>query len=34
MANDYEYYLAIEDNELRIYAFDYWSEDTIMSNHA
>ena len=34
MADDYEYHLAIEDNELRIYGYDYWSEDTIMNNHA
>lgn len=34
MSNDYEYQLVVEDWELRIYSYDYWSEDTIMSNHA
>lgn len=33
MSNDYEYHLVIENNELRIYSYDYWSEDTIQNNH-
>lgn len=33
MTDDYEYYLAIEDDELRVYSYDYWSEDTIRSYH-
>lgn len=33
MSNDYEYHLVVEDGELRIYSYDYWSEDTILSYH-
>lgn len=33
MSNDYEYHLVIENWELRIYSYDYWSEDTILSDH-
>lgn len=34
MSNDYEYQLVVEDWELRIYSYDYWSEDTIQDNHS
>ncbi len=34
MSNDYEYHLVVEDWELRIYTYDYWSEDTIQDNHS
>ena len=33
MSNDYEYQLVVEDWELRIYSYDYWSEDNIQENH-
>ncbi len=33
MSNDYEYQLVVEDWELRIYSYDYWSEDSIQDNH-
>lgn len=31
--NDYEYRLAVEWDRLRIYCYEYWSEDTIRDNH-
>ena len=34
MFNDYEYQLVVEDWELRIYSYDYWSEDSIQDNHS
>ena len=34
MSNDYEYHLVVEDWELRIYSYDYWSEDSIQENHS
>lgn len=34
MSNDYEYQLVVEDWELRVYSYDYWSEDTIQDNHS
>lgn len=34
MSLDYEYQLVVEDWELRVYSYDYWSEDTIHSNHS
>lgn len=34
MSNDYEYQLVVEDWELRIYSYDYWSEDSIQSDHS
>lgn len=34
MSNDYEYHLVVENWELRIYSYDYWSEDTIQDNHS
>lgn len=34
MSNDYEYQLVVEDWELRIYCYDYWSEDSIQDNHS
>lgn len=33
MSNDYEYLLVVEDWELRIYTYDYWTEDNIQDNH-
>lgn len=33
MSNDYEYHLVVENWELRIYSYDYWSEDNIQSDH-
>ena len=32
--SDYEYQLVIEDWELRIYSYDYWSEDSIQSDYS
>lgn len=34
MSNDYEYLLVVENWELRIYSYDYWSEDNIQENHS
>lgn len=34
MSNDYEYLLVVENWELRIYSYDYWSEETIQDNHS
>lgn len=34
MSNDYEYLLVVENWELRIYSYDYWSEDSIQSDHS
>lgn len=34
MSNDYEYLLVVENWELRIYSYDYWSEDSIQENHS
>lgn len=33
-SNDYEYLLVVENWELRIYSYDFWSEDTIQENHS
>ena len=34
MSNDYEYHLVVENWELRIYSYDYWSEDSIQDNYS
>lgn len=34
MSNDYEYLLVVENWELRIYSYDYWSEDNIQSDYS
>lgn len=34
MSNDYEYHLVVENWELRIYSYDYWSEDNIQADHS
>lgn len=34
MSGDYEYLLVVEDWELRIYSYEYWSEDNIQDNHS
>lgn len=34
MSNDYEYLLVVENWELRIYSYEYWSEDNIQSDHS
>ena len=34
MSNDYEYLLVVENWELRIYSYEYWSEDSIQENHS
>ena len=34
MSNDYEYLLVVENWELRIYSYEYWSEDSIQDNHS
>ena len=34
MSNDYEYLLVVENWELRIYSYDFWSEETIQDNHS
>lgn len=34
MSNDYEYHLVVENWELRIYSYDYWSEDNIQSDYS
>lgn len=33
MSNDYEYLLVVENWELRIYSYEYWSEDSILDSH-
>ena len=33
MSNDYEYLLVVENWELRIYSYEYWSEDSILDGH-